>query len=48
MKGGTEQKDRGHITTRTVQRILEIAVKKAGIGKDVSVYSLRHSFATLY
>ena len=35
-----------HITTRTVQRIFEDAIKKVGIDKDVSVHSLRHSFAT--
>ena len=37
-----------HITTRTVQRIFEDAIKKVGIDKDVSfsVHSLRRSFAT--
>jgi len=40
------QKDGMHITTRTVQRIFEDAIKKVGIVKDVSVHSLRHSFAT--
>lgn len=39
-------KDGSHITTRTVQRIFEDAVKRADIDKDVSVHSLRHSFAT--
>jgi len=40
------QKTGSHITTRTVQRIFENAIEKAGIKKDVSVHSLRHSFAT--
>ena len=35
-----------HITTRTVQKIFSSACKKAGISKEVSVHSLRHSFAT--
>jgi site-specific recombinase XerD len=34
------------ITKRTVQRIFENAKEKAGILKNVSVHSLRHSFAT--
>ncbi|WRQ72941.1 MAG: tyrosine-type recombinase/integrase [Methanosarcinales archaeon Met12] len=40
------QKEGLHITTRTVQRIFEDAIKKADIDKEVSVHSLRHSFAT--
>lgn len=40
------QKSSSHITTRTVQRVFEDAIEKAGIEKDVSVHSLRHSFAT--
>ena len=35
-----------HITTRTTQTIFANACKDAGILKDVSIHSLRHSFAT--
>jgi integrase/recombinase XerD len=35
-----------HISTRTVQAIFKQAKEKAGIGKDVTVHTLRHSFAT--
>ena len=35
-----------HLTTRSVQTIFEQACEKAKITKDVSVHSLRHSFAT--
>jgi site-specific recombinase XerD len=35
-----------HISTRTAQRVFENAYKKAKILKDVSIHSLRHSFAT--
>ena len=35
-----------HITTRTVQHIVESARRRAGIAKRVTVHTLRHSFAT--
>jgi len=35
-----------HISTRTVQAIFEQAKERANIQKDVTVHSLRHSFAT--
>ena len=35
-----------HITKRTAQRVFKKACKKADIKKDVSIHSLRHSFAT--
>lgn len=34
------------ITSRTIQRVFKKATRDAGIHKDVSVHSLRHSFAT--
>ncbi|MHB1654678.1 MAG: site-specific tyrosine recombinase/integron integrase [Desulfitobacteriaceae bacterium] len=40
-----EQEDQ-HLTERTTQRIFEKAKEAAGITKEVSVHSLRHSFAT--
>jgi len=40
------QKKNKHLTTRSVQRIFKKACKRAKISKDVSVHSLRHSFAT--
>ena len=35
-----------HLSIRTAQRICELAFKKAGIKKNASIHSLRHSFAT--
>ncbi|MBN4063022.1 tyrosine-type recombinase/integrase [Alkaliphilus sp. AH-315-G20] len=39
-------KKQEHITERTVQKVFKNACAKAGIRKEVSVHSLRHSFAT--
>ena len=35
-----------HITARTVQKIFQNACSRSGITKEVTVHSLRHSFAT--
>ena len=35
-----------HLTERSVQKFFDIARDRAGITKDVSVHTLRHSFAT--
>ena len=41
-----KQKETGRITSRQVERIVKEAAKRAGIVKQVSPHSLRHSFAT--
>lgn len=35
-----------HIAERTAQRVFEVSRDRAGIKKDVSIHTLRHSFAT--
>jgi integrase/recombinase XerD len=35
-----------HLTTRSVQKVFERAIASAGVVKDASVHTLRHSFAT--
>jgi site-specific recombinase XerD len=35
-----------HLTTRSVQRVVKYAAAAAGIEKDVTAHTLRHSFAT--
>jgi integrase/recombinase XerD len=35
-----------HLTTRSVQKVFERAIARAGVPKDASVHTLRHSFAT--
>jgi integrase/recombinase XerD len=37
---------KGHLTERSVQKVFDKARTAAGIKKDVSVHTLRHSFAT--
>jgi len=40
------QEPGSHITIRTIQKIFENSIARSKINKDVSVHSLRHSFAT--
>lgn len=40
------QKENKHLTERSLQKVVKKASKKAKIKKDVSVHTLRHSFAT--
>ena len=40
------QQNKGHITERTVQKVFEKVLAKTTIHKDVTLHTLRHSFAT--
>jgi integron integrase len=42
----TSQMRRHHVHETVIQRAFKIAVKAAGIGKNATVHTLRHSFAT--
>ena len=39
-------KQNSHLTKRTVEKVLKGASRRAGITKDITVHTLRHSFAT--
>jgi site-specific recombinase XerD len=45
-KTGTEKKETGAITPRSIERLVHRYAVMAGITKNVSPHSLRHSFAT--
>lgn len=40
------QQNKGHITERTVQKVFEQVLAKTKMNKEVSLHTLRHSFAT--
>jgi site-specific recombinase XerD len=40
------QRDGGYLSERTAEEVFKQAMKRAGIEKDLSIHSLRHSFAT--
>ncbi|MCI2425886.1 tyrosine-type recombinase/integrase [Candidatus Acetothermia bacterium] len=42
----TGAQNKGHLSTRSAQKIVLQAAKLAGIKKDISCHNLRHSFAT--